>query len=67
MKLIDNWKKAPRMTSVQALAAIAALQAAWQASPELQAVMPQEYVQLVSAVLALLGIVGRLIAQPEVQ
>lgn len=65
MKLIDNWRKAPKMNSVQAFAAIAALQGVWQASPELQAIMPQEYVQLVSAVLALLGIIGRLIAQPD--
>jgi len=64
MKLIPNAKSAPRMWSVQILAAIAAYQAAWAASPDLQALIPPEWSQGVTVGLALLGIVARVIDQP---
>jgi hypothetical protein len=40
MQLIDNWKQALSMTSVQAGGAIAALGVAEQLMPSLQAVLP---------------------------
>lgn len=65
MKLIPNAGKAPRMLSVQALAGIALLQGAWASSPELQALMPPEWVQGITLALAVLGVIGRLIDQPK--
>lgn len=72
MKIIDNWKQAPRMYSVQALAAIAALQAgAAYLTPE-QLASPilfapgWTYASALQAATAFLGITGmlaRLIAQ----
>lgn len=41
MQLIDNWKQALSLTSVQAGAAIAALGIAEQVMPSLQAVLPR--------------------------
>jgi hypothetical protein len=72
MKLIDNWRQAPRMYSVQALAAIAAVQAAAAyLSAEQLAAQVLFYPQwtwggLIQGVTAFLGITGtfaRLIAQ----
>lgn len=72
MKLIDNWKQAPRMYSVQALAAIAALQAAQAYLTAEQLAAPilfapdWTYGSALHAVTAFLGITGllaRLIAQ----
>lgn len=63
-RLIPNASKAPRMLSVQALAGIAVLQGAWAASPDLQALLPAEWVQGITLALAVLGVIGRLIDQP---
>ncbi len=72
MKLIENWRQAPRMYSVQALAAIAALQAAAAYLTPEQMAAPilfapgWTYAAALQAVTAFLGITGmlaRLIAQ----
>lgn len=65
MQLIPNVSKAPRMLSIQALAAIATLQGVWVASPELQALLPGVWVQGITAGLAVIGAIGRLIDQPR--
>ncbi len=62
-RLIPEARKAPRMFSVQALAGIVALQGLWMASPELQAAVPVAVAQGITIVLALLGIVGRVVTQ----
>ena len=65
MKLVPNASKALRMASIQALAGIVTLQAVWVASPELQALLPGVWVQGITAVLAVAGVIGRLIDQPK--
>lgn len=72
MKLIENWKQAPRMYSVQAFAAIAAIQgmavylsAEQMASPII--FLPEwtygAAMQAATAFLGITGMVARLIAQ----
>ena len=55
------WKK----YSAAALAAIVALQAAWAASPELQSLLDPETLNAITAVLGVLGFVGRFISQAK--
>ena len=61
MQLIDNWKQALSMTSVQAGGAIAVLAAAEQLMPQLQAVLPP----VAYGVLGVLVMVARVILQPK--
>lgn len=64
MKLIDEWKKAYRMLSVQAMGLALAVQGAWPTMPEdLKARLPSHLVYWVSALLLVAGIVGRLVRQ----
>lgn len=64
MKLIENWRQAPRMLSVQALAVIAGLPAAWLMIPdEVKALIPPAWIPWITTGLALAGIIGRLIDQ----
>ena len=67
MQLIPNANKAPRMFVMQALAAIVTLQGVWASSPAVQAMLPGEAVAGITGVLAVLGMVGRLVAQRSVQ
>ena len=68
MKLIDNWTRAWRMLSVQAMALAAAVQGAWPLlPPDLRDALPPNVVNWVSLVLLVAGIVGRLVQQPAVQ
>lgn len=61
MQLIDNWKQALSMTSVQAGGAIAVLGIAEQLMPQLQAVLPP----IAYGVLGVLVMVARVILQPK--
>ena len=64
MKLIENWNKAHRMLSVQAMAVAAAIQGVWPSIPDdLKAHLPPTLVHWVSLVLLVCGIVGRLVDQ----
>ena len=68
MKLIDNWKKAYRMLSVQVMVVATAIQGTWVLVPEdLKTSIPPTVVQWITMCLLAFGIVGRLIAQPKVQ
>ena len=65
-RLVSNWKKAPRMFSVQAMALAAAIQGAWPLIPDdLKAALPPTVVHWVSVALLVAGIAGRLIQQPK--
>ena len=66
MQLIPNAAHALKMFSVQAFVSIAALQGVWAASPELQALLPAIWVHGITAALAVLGVIGRLVVQPKV-
>ena len=61
MKLIENWKQALSMTSVQAGGAIAVLGVAEQLLPSLQPVLPP----IAYGVLGLLVMIARVILQPK--
>jgi predicted benzoate:H+ symporter BenE len=67
MRLIHNWRQAPRMNSVQMatlLALLSGLQA--EALPHLQMALPHRWWLWISAGLALLIVLLRLRAQPEI-
>jgi hypothetical protein len=67
MKLIPTWKKAWRMFSVQAMTLATALQGAWMAVPaELQTHVPSVLVHILTIVLLVAGVFGRLVTQPGV-
>ena len=67
MKLIDEWNKAWRMVSMQAMVAAGAVQLAWESlPPSLLASVPPDVVKYVTLVLLALGIVGRLVKQDGV-
>jgi hypothetical protein len=61
MQLIDNWKQALSMTSVQAGGAVAALGLTEQLMPTLQAVLPP----IAYGVLGLLVMIARVVLQPK--
>jgi hypothetical protein len=61
MQLIDNWKQAMSLTSVQAGAAIAALGIAEQLMPSLQAMLPP----IAYGALGVLVMIARVILQPK--
>lgn len=68
MKLIDNWKRAHRMLSVQAMGLAAAIQGAWPAIPEdLKASIPPAMVHWVSVALLAAGIAGRMVQQDSTE
>jgi len=62
--LVDNWRKAWRWFSVQAMVLAAAIQGAWLAMPpDLRAGVPENLVMYGTIAVVVLGIVGRLIPQ----
>ena len=67
MVLITNWRSAWKMFSVQIPAVNVALLATWAALPEkFQNALPASWMLAVAAVLIVIGVIGRLIKQPEV-
>ncbi len=62
MQLIDNWKDAWKLSSVQAGAAITALGVAEQVLPALQAALPTG----IYAILGALVMIARVVLQPNV-
>ncbi len=64
MKIVTNARSAWRWFSVQAAALVAIIPMAWsQLPPESQALVPEEYRPWVITVVAVSGIIGRLIDQ----
>jgi hypothetical protein len=67
MKLIDEWTKAWRMLSVQAMTLAGALQGAWVAVPDdLRSQVPSGLVHWITIGLLALGLVGRVVKQDKV-
>lgn len=67
MKLIDNWRKAYKMLSVQAMTVAGAIQGAWVYIPDdMKAHIPSGWVTALTIGLLAFGIVGRLLAQPAI-
>ena len=64
MKLVDNWKRAHRMISVQLMAVTAALQGVWPSIPQdLKDALPHGLVNWVSIALLGAAVFGRLLDQ----
>lgn len=67
MNLIQNWRSAWRMVSVQSMAASVLLQSAWTTNQEqIAAVLPAAWVPRITVGLLVIGIVGRLVKQSAV-
>jgi len=67
MTLIPNIKQAWKMFSIQAQALNAALLVSWQSLPSsFQTVLPVQYLLIIAVVLLVLGVVGRVIQQDNV-
>lgn len=67
MKLIDEWKAAWRMLSVQSMSAAIAIQTAWVGLPDdMKASIPPQYVHYITMALLAFGVVGRLVKQDKV-
>ncbi len=63
-RLVEDWRRAWRWFSVQAMAISAAVLGAWAVFPEdLKALLPSRAVQGLAAALLLIGIVGRVVDQ----
>lgn len=66
IKLIDEWHKAWRWFSVQAMGLAIALQGAWAAVPDsLQVAVPHGIVTGITMTLLVLGIAGRMVDQTK--
>lgn len=64
MTLVKNWRKAWRMYSAQALAAVAALPVIWmELPPDIKALIPPKLTAYIIPAVAIAGLVGRLIDQ----
>ena len=66
MKLIDNWRDGWRWFSARVLFALAALPLIWsQLSPDVQAMLPDEWRPFVLTIIALGGLAGRFVDQEK--
>lgn len=67
MKLIPQWRRWYRMACIWAMAAAGAVQTTWELFPvELKAGIPPNVVYGITMGLLVLGVIGRLVAQPKV-
>jgi hypothetical protein len=66
MKLIDEWKTAYRMFSVQAMAIAGAIQGVWVTLPDdMKAALPATAVHYLTMALLVFGVIGRLVSQSK--
>ena len=66
MKLVDNWKEAPRWLSVRALAVLALVPVAWAPlPPHIINKVPESWWPVIIFLLAVGGIAGRLVDQSK--
>lgn len=66
MTLVKDARRAWRWFSVQAMIAAGALQGAWSAIPDdLKSKVPEDAVAVITMLMLTLGIVGRLVHQPD--
>lgn len=66
MKLVDDWHKAWKYFSVQCLTLAGAISFAWATYGDvIKQYVPEAYMHWVIGVVAVAGIVGRVVAQPS--
>ncbi len=64
MKLIDNWKKALKMYSVQAMTLAITVQTVWITLPDdMRASVPSAWVSGATVLCLVFGVIGRLVQQ----
>jgi hypothetical protein len=64
MKMVSDWKQAPKWVSMHAMTYALAIQAAWVAIPsDLQALVHPIVAHVVTGILLVAGIIGRLVRQ----
>ena len=64
--LVEDWKKAWKWFSVQAMALAVAIQSAWLMIPEdMKASMPKDLVSYATMALLAFGVAGRLVKQDK--
>lgn len=64
MKLVQDWRQAPRWASMWAMTGAGAIQATWLGIPaDMKASIPSDLVMWITIILMVLGSVGRLIDQ----
>lgn len=67
MMVIENWQKGWKLFSVQALAVAGAIPVIWSQFPDdMKAMIPAGWMGTITAVIAVCGIIGRLVKQPAV-
>ncbi|MBY6255731.1 MULTISPECIES: hypothetical protein [Enterobacteriaceae] len=65
MMVIENWKQSWKLFSVQALAVAGTIPVIWSQLPDdVKAMIPASWMGAITAVVAVCGIVGRLVKQP---
>ncbi len=68
MKLITNWRQTWRFFSVWAMGAAGSVQTAWLAIPEeMKARIPDDWVNVITLALLVLGVAGRMVRQDDKQ
>lgn len=66
LQLVEDWKKAWRWFSVNAMLLAGAIQAAWIGTPDdLRAAVPAHLVQWITMALLGLGVAGRVVKQGD--
>jgi hypothetical protein len=67
MTLIENWRSAWRMLSVQAMTIAGALQGAWLYLPDdMRSSVDPKLMHVITIALLVLGVVGRMVKQDKV-
>ena len=63
--VIENWKQSWKLFSVQALAVAGVIPAIWAGLPDhIKAIIPASWMGSITALVAVCGIIGRLVKQP---
>lgn len=66
MKLVSNWREAPRWVSMKCMAAAVAIQSMWGLiPPDMKASIPPAGVTALTVALLVLGVIGRLVDQTK--
>ena len=63
MKLIDDWRQSWKYFSVHALVIAGAIPPVWAEYPDLKSLIPAGYMGLATVLVALCGLIGRVVDQ----
>lgn len=63
MKIVENWRVIWKHYSTVALTAVSVLPGIWAANPEIHALIPAEYLAVATAIIAVIGLIGKYVQQ----